>query len=84
MLISNQIKKSQFINKIEKLGIETRPIISGNFLKQPSIKKYKLNTLKVFKNADVINKCGFFIGLPTSKISHYKIKKMVNIFAKSL
>ena len=84
MLISNQIKKSQFINKIEKLGIETRPIISGNFLKQPSIKKYKLNTLKIFKNADVINKCGFFIGLPISKISHYKIKKMVNIFAKSL
>ena len=84
MLVSKKINRNRFINKIEKLGVETRPIISGNFLKQPAIKKYKLKTEKTFKNADFINNCGFFIGLPTKKISLIKIKKIVNVFEKSL
>ena len=84
MLLSKKINRNKFINKIEKLGVETRPIISGNFLKQPAIKKYKLNTNKIFKNADFINNCGFFIGLPINKLSLVKIKKIVNVFEKSL
>ena len=62
--------------------METRPIISGNFLKQPSIKKYKLNSGGKFKNSDLINNHGFFIGLPTNNISDKKIRKLVNIFEK--
>ena len=84
MLLSKKINRNKFINKIEKLGVETRPIISGNFLKQPAIKKYKLNTNKIFKNADFINNCGFFIGLLINKLSLVKIKKIVNVFEKSL
>ena len=64
--------------------METRPIISGNFLKQPSIKKYKLNSGGKFKNSDLINNHGFFIGLPTNNISDKKIIKLVNIFEKSI
>ena len=84
MLLSKKVDKNQFVKKIEASGIETRPIISGNFLKQPSIKKYKLNSNKIFKNADSINSRGFFIGLPTSRLSLSKINRMVNIFEKSL
>ena len=72
------------MKKIEKLGVETRPIISGNFLKQPSIKKYKLNKKSNFKNSDIVNNHGFFIGLPTSTISDKNIKKLVGAFEKSL
>ena len=69
---------------VEKIGVETRPIISGNFLKQPSIKKYNLLLNSKFINSDIVNKHGFFIGLPTSPISDKKIKKLVGAFEESL
>ena len=84
ILLSKKINRNKFLKKIEKLGVETRPIISGNFLKQPSIKKYKLNTKSNFKNSDIVNNHGFFIGLPTSTISDKNIKKLVGAFEKSL
>ena len=84
ILLSKKINRNKFLKKIEKLGVETRPIISGNFLKQPSIKKYKLNKKSNFKNSDIVNNHGFFIGLPTSTISNKNIKKLVGAFEKSL
>ena len=84
ILLSKKINRNKFLSKIEKLGVETRPIISGNFLKQPSIKKYKLNKKSNFKNSDIVNNHGFFIGLPTSAISDKTIKKLVGVFEKSL
>ena len=84
ILLSEKINRNKFLKKIEKLGVETRPIISGNFLKQPSIKKYKLNKKSNFKNSDIVNNHGFFIGLPTSTISDKNIKKLVGAFEKSL
>jgi CDP-6-deoxy-D-xylo-4-hexulose-3-dehydrase len=85
ILIKDRLNKKIFLNKLEKNGIETRPIISGNFLKQPAIKRYKLiNKHQYFKNSDIVNKTGFFIGLPTKKIKSNFIKKIVKIFEKSL
>ena len=84
ILLSKNINRNKFLKKIEKIGVETRPIISGNFLKQPSIKKYKLIQNSKFINSDIVNKHGFFIGLPTSPISYKKIKKLVGAFEKSL
>ena len=84
ILLSKKINRNKFLKKIEKEGVETRPIISGNFLKQPSIKKYKLKVKVKFKNSDLINNHGFFIGLPTNNIADKKIKKLVSIFEKSI
>ncbi len=72
----------KFINKKEKLlkflknkGIESRPILSGNFLNQPATKIYNLNSKNMkFKNADDVEKRGFFIGLHTTKISKKNLK----------
>ena len=76
-----QINKSTFIKKLEKLGIETRPIISGNFTKQPSAKKYKLiKEDQKFKNADFISDWGLFVGLHTEKISN----KILKLFKNSI
>ena len=75
----SQINKSTFINRLEKRGVETRPIISGNFTKQPSAKKYKLITKnQKFKNTDFINNYGLFIGLHTEKISNKMLKLLKN------
>jgi len=84
IVLSKKINKKLFIKKIEKDGIETRPIISGNFLNQPSIKKYNLRSNTKMKNADYVNNYGFFIGLPTKPISSLIIKKLVRVFEKSV
>ena len=84
MILSKKINRKKFINKIEKLGVETRPILSGNFLKQPAIKKYKINIKLNLKNSDFVNDRGFFIGLPTKKIDPKIVTKLVKVFEKSI
>ena len=72
-------KKMKFINFLEKKGIETRPIISGSFINQPSVDLYKLNKNKrVFKGAQIIQDLGFVIGLHTKIIQKKKIDKLVD------
>jgi CDP-6-deoxy-D-xylo-4-hexulose-3-dehydrase len=71
--------KKSFLNKLNKNGIETRPIISGNFLNQPSIDLYKLNKSKEkFSVAQEIENRGFFIGLHTKNIKEKEIIKLTN------
>ena len=63
-------KKKQFINYIESKGLETRPIISGSFPKQPATKLYRLNeTKKKFKGSEYVQDLGFVIGLHTKEIT---------------
>ena len=84
VLIKKKNIRKKFLIKLEKNGVETRPIISGNFLKQPSVKKYNLLSNQRFKNSDIVNEKGFFIGLPTKKITNSFVNKIVKIFEKSL
>ncbi len=77
ILINNRYlsKKKRYLKYLNKNGIETRPIISGNFLNQPAAKLYKLKkSNEYFKNADEIEKRGFFIGLHTKRIDQKTVK----------
>ncbi len=75
--------KKRFLNYLNKSGIETRPIISGNFLNQPAVKLYNINQNKrKFKNAQEIEDRGFFIGLHTEKISEKKLSYLTNKLLK--
>ncbi|MDC1093048.1 aminotransferase class V-fold PLP-dependent enzyme [Pelagibacteraceae bacterium] len=84
IIISKRLNRNKIIKNLEINGVETRPIISGNFLKQPSIKKYKIKNITKMLNADYVNNKGFFIGLKTSLMQDKEIKKLVNIFEKSI
>ena len=84
ILIKDKKKRNKFIFNIEKSGIETRPIISGNFLRQPAVKKYKINQIGNFKNSDLVNNSGFFLGLPTKIINKKTLKKIVKVFEDNL
>lgn len=84
ILIKNVKNRNKFIKKLENSGVETRPIISGNFLKQPAVKKYNLLRNKSFNNSNIINDLGFFIGLPTRKINNNYINRIVKAFEKSI
>jgi len=58
------IKDINFKNKLLKIfknnGIETRPIVGGNLVRQPFLKKLNINN--DFHNADYLNDNGFYIG----------------------
>ena len=85
LIINSQFvsKKKKFIEFLSKKNIETRPIISGNFMNQPATKLYKLNKKnEKFPNADKIEKFGFFIGLKTKKISKAELNFLVNNLLK--
>ena len=85
ILINNRYKKkkSKFLNFLNKNGIETRPIISGNFLNQPSIKLYKLNKDKrIFKGSQDVEERGFFIGIHVDPISNKELILLENKLLK--
>jgi len=76
ILINNKFlhKKFFFLDYLNRNGIETRPIISGNFLNQPSIKLYNLNPKRtLFKGAQEVEDRGFFIGIHVEKITEREL-----------
>ena len=74
-------KKKKFINFLDKMGIETRPIISGNFANQPAAKLYKLcKKNEKFENSQKVQELGFLIGLHTKKISKNNLKLIHDAF----
>ncbi len=58
----NKIKRSYLIKKLKNLGIECRPIVSGNFVKNKVCKYLNFKIYKNLKNADYISENGFAIG----------------------
>ena len=73
-------KKEKFLKFLAKNNLESRPIISGNFVNQPAIKLYNIKyNKKELKNSNEIDKRGFFIGLPTVKLTQKKLNKISNL-----
>jgi CDP-6-deoxy-D-xylo-4-hexulose-3-dehydrase len=73
LLLNKKFMKSKekFLRYLNSSGVETRPILSGNFLNQESCKLYKFK----FRNKDFgvsqeIEDRGFFIGLPTNDMNY--------------
>jgi len=59
-IFKNKKKKEEFQKFIAENGIESRPLISGNLLRQPFLKKYYDSTR--FKKADFLHTNAFYIG----------------------
>lgn len=76
--------KGLILNRMDKFGIETRPIIGGNFLKQPALRKYNIkHKAKDFPNANYIHQHGLFVGLKNKILSRAESMNFANIFFKS-
>ena len=83
----NKKIKMKLLFYLESQGIETSPILTGNFLNQPSINLFGLNNKKLkFKGAQSIEDLGFLIGLHTKKITQKQISLIKNslLFIDSL
>ena len=68
-------KRSEILNILNKNGIETRPIISGNFLKYPVTKFLDYKVCGKISNSKEIDANGFFIGN-----NHVDIKRELEYF----
>ena len=74
----NKFNKHKYLEFLNRNNIETRPIISGNFTNQTAVKIHKIKFKKnELLNSQKIEDSGFFIGLPTEKISEKKIDRLV-------
>lgn len=52
----------KLIVKFEENRIEYRPVVGGNLLRHPFLKKYKITSNKKQSNADIINDYGVYLG----------------------
>ena len=72
-------KRDDICERLYKLGVETRPIISGDFSKQKIIKeKFKSLTKSKFPNADKIHTSGFMLGISSKKMNSKVIIRLAN------
>ena len=79
LFLKKKKDKQDFEQLLIKNGIETRPFIAGNLLKQPFLKKYNTTNLP---NATFLHNNSFYIGnnqfVDEKKIT--KLKKLMYSF----
>lgn len=59
---SSKVNRLQLIDHLTKAGVECRPIVTGNFAKNEVVKWFDYEIVGDLKNADHIDKRGFFVG----------------------
>ena len=59
---SRENKRQEIINKLQLAGVEVRPIVTGNFTKQPVMKYLNSRIHGELKNAEYLDKNGFLFG----------------------
>ncbi|CAF1265421.1 unnamed protein product [Adineta steineri] len=73
-------QRHEFLKYLEENGIENRPIISGNFIRQPCIASFcEQEHPENYPGAEVIHKRGFFIGIHQIALDQTVIEKLVEI-----
>ena len=58
----SSLTRKELVNKLNHLGFEIRPIVTGNFLKNEVIKFFDYEVYGDLKNAEYLDKHGLFIG----------------------
>ena len=73
----SQLTRKELVNKLNELGFECRPIVTGNFAKNEVVKYFDSEIYGVLNNADYIDSNGLFIGN-----HHYPIPAVFTELAK--
>jgi len=72
--------RAAFLAYLDSHGVENRPVVSGNFTRQPALELLGLKfDPRDFPGAEEINQRGFFAGLHTEKLPEEKIERLVAI-----
>ena len=72
-------KRSEILAYFAAHGVETRPIVAGNFTVNPVMKHLKYAPLDTLPNAERLHQEGFFIGNHHSDVEN-ELKKVFEIF----
>lgn len=75
----SSIERCKLIQYLSELGIETRPIVTGNFAKNEVVKYFDFSIQGDLKNAELIDKYGFFVGN-----HHFDLNSEIDFLCKSL
>jgi CDP-6-deoxy-D-xylo-4-hexulose-3-dehydrase len=70
---SNSLPRKKIVDYLSDQGVEVRPIVAGNFAKNEVMKWFDHEIFGTLKNADQIDKNGFFIGN-----HHYDMRKEID------
>jgi CDP-6-deoxy-D-xylo-4-hexulose-3-dehydrase len=70
------LSRSQVLRELASKGFECRPIVSGNFAKNEVMNHFDYSIHGELKNADLIDKNGFFVGN-----HHYPIADAIKILS---
>lgn len=80
LFVNNTIVLKDYLNYLTNNGVENRPIITGNIIRQPVIKDLYPNLDPLdFPGAEKCHFRGLFIGLSSSLMSDMLIEELVNI-----
>ena len=75
----SSLSRNSLVSFLKQAGIDTRPIVAGNFLRQPVASLLNYSKHNEMYNADLIHENGFFIGN-----HHFSIKNELCEFEKIL
>lgn len=79
ILTDNSVDRKKIIDKCTDASIDTRPIVAGNFARKEVVKYFNHEIFGDLKNADFIEKRGFFVG------NHqYDIRKEIDYLKETL
>lgn len=73
------MSRERLIRSFEEIGIEYRPVVAGNFVKNPVIKYFNYEVHGELKNANLLDINGLFIGN-----QHYDLTKELDILNSAL
>lgn len=73
-------KRKDIIPRLTQSGVETRPIVAGNFVRNPVVKHLKYEVHGKLESADYIHDNGFFVGNHHFDIQD-KVEKLYYLFA---
>ena len=69
-----QNKRDYIINELYNYGIETRPIVTGNFLKNSVCNFLNYEISGILKNVENLDRTGFYVGNSHSNLEKQLLK----------
>jgi CDP-6-deoxy-D-xylo-4-hexulose-3-dehydrase len=81
LILKNNLegKRTELLSLLKRVGIESRPIVAGNFTRNPVIKHLNHSSVPDLPNADFIHENGLFVGN-----HHYDLEREITILLDTL
>ena len=81
IILTNNLKgkRGELVSTLQKIGIESRPIVAGNFTKNPVIKHLRHVPIPELPNANIVHDNGLFVGN-----HHYELDNEIEILTNTL